>query len=406
METETKKCEVTIWKQHHRDADWWAMQCEEKEPFNSLVKQIEGRRWSATHQAWLIPQGKKLKDEIKLALFETYEVNILDHKPIDNSHLEKKPNSNGPVRKPQKEFKKADFKDGKQVRPRFSTENQKAMAAYQRELVLKGFSPNTQKTYTAEFAAYLVVLKGMPAEGMNPDRIKDYLYYCAQYLKLSEATLHSRINALKFYYEQVLGREKFFWEVPRPKKKVLLPKVISEEKILEGIEKLENLKHKTLIMTAYSAGLRVSEVVGLRIEDIQSDRMQILIQQSKGKKDRMVPLSKALLHILREYYKNFRPKNWLFEGQNHQMHLSTRTAQAIFNHVFKKLGLPKGTSFHALRHSYATHLVENGIDVTFVQRLLGHQDVRTTMRYTHVSKVKLSEIESPLDRILRDKKGK
>jgi site-specific recombinase XerD len=159
-------------------------------------------------------------------------------------------------------------------------------------------------------------------------------------------------------------------------------------------------------MAAYSAGLRVSEVVSLRIEDIQSDRMQIFIQQAKGKKDRMVPLSKVLLEILRAYYKSYKPKHWLFEGEKPGTHLSGRTAQTVFNEVFRKLGLSKGTSFHALRHSYATHLVESGIDVTFIQRLLGHQDVRTTMRYTHVSNIKLHEIESPLDRILRIKNKK
>jgi site-specific recombinase XerD len=209
------------------------------------------------------------------------------------------------------------------------------------------------------------------------------------------------MNALKFYYEQVLHRERFFFDIPRPKKRIQLPKVISEEKILMGIEKLKNLKHRVLIMAAYSAGLRVSEVVNLKITDIQSDRMQILIRQSKGKKDRMVPLSKALLEALRIYFKQYKPIDWLFEGQFPGTSISTRTAQAVFNQVYKSLGLPKGITFHSLRHSYATHLVENGIDVTFVQHLLGHNDVRTTLRYTHVSQKKINNIESPLDRALR-----
>ena len=150
----------------------------------------------------------------------------------------------------------------------------------------------------------------------------------------------------------------------------------------------------------------MSEVVNLKITDIQSDRMQILIRQSKGKKDRMVPLSKAVFDALRIYFKQYKPKDWLFEGQFPGTSISTRTAQAVFNQVYKSLGLPKGTTFHSLRHSYATHLVENGIDVTFVQHLLGHNDVRTTFRYTHVSQKKINNIESPLDRALRLKNEK
>ncbi len=297
-------------------------------------------------------------------------------------------------------------KPGQEQTPRLSAENQKAMEAYHKELVLKGYSTQTLRTYEQEFQQFLATLRHTPAEGLTSERVKDYLFYCLTKLKLSEATIHSRMNALKFYYEQVLHRERFFFDIPRPKKRIQLPKVISEEKILMGIEKLKNLKHRVLIMAAYSAGMRVSEVVNLKITDIQSDRMQILIRQSKGKKDRMVPLSKALLEALRIYFKQYKPKDWLFEGQFPGTSISTRTAQAVFNQVYKSLGLPKGITFHSLRHSYATHLVENGIDVTFVQHLLGHNDVRTTLRYTHVSQKKINNIESPLDRALRLKNEK
>lgn len=167
------------------------------------------------------------------------------------------------------------------------------------------------------------------------------------------------MNALKFFYEQVLSREKFFWEIPRPKKPYILPKVISEQKILKGLQSIDNLKHKAILFTAYSAGLRVSEVVRIKIADIDSDRMQIRIEAAKGKKDRMVTLAEATLAVLRVYYEQYKPKKYLFEGQNGEEHYSPRSAQQVFNQQFGRIGLPKYFSFHSLRHSYATHLLEN-----------------------------------------------
>jgi site-specific recombinase XerD len=210
---------------------------------------------------------------------------------------------------------------------------------------------------------------------------------------------------LKFYFEQVLGREKFFYDIPRPKKVQKLPKVISEEKILEGLLAVQNLKHKTLLLLAYSAGLRVSEVVSLRVTDINSDRMQININHAKGKKDRVVTLSKGLLPILRAYYLQYKPGSWLFEGSVPGEHYSIRSAQQVFKDAYKQLGLPPQCSFHSLRHSYATHLLESGTDISYIQKLLGHNDIKTTLRYARVSNKEIGQIESPLDRVLR-KKGR
>jgi integrase/recombinase XerD len=172
---------------------------------------------------------------------------------------------------------------------------------------------------------------------------------------------------------------------------------------LIGLLNIENLKHKALLFTAYSAGLRVSEVVSLKVTDIDSDRMQIRIEAAKGKKDRVVTLAKATLQILREYAREYRPKYYLFEGQNPNERYSTRSAHQVFNNTFKQMGLPKTISFHSLRHSYATHLLENGTDIKYIQELLGHNDIRTTLRYTHVSRKELGKIESPIDQILRKK---
>jgi len=208
---------------------------------------------------------------------------------------------------------------------------------------------------------------------------------------------------VKFYYEQVLGRDKFFWEIPRPKRPLLLPKVISEEKILEGLLGVKNLKHRTILLLAYSAGLRVSEAVSIKITNVNSDRMQIFVEDAKGKKDRMVTLSSTILVLLRAYYKIYKPKEWLFEGQHKEEHYCTRSAQKIFKDAYKRMNLPAKCSFHSLRHSFATHLLENGTDIVYIQKLLGHNDIKTTLRYTHVTNRDASKVESPLDKIMRKK---
>lgn len=186
---------------------------------------------------------------------------------------------------------------------------------------------------------------------------------------------------------------------PGPKKPVKLPVVLAEEEIISLIQKTPNLKHRALLMTSYSAGLRVSELVSLRIKDIDSKRMMILIQQGKGKKDRMVPLSKKLLETLREYFRQYKPKEYLFESEQNKAPYSTRSAQLILRDAKRKAGIMKGGSIHTLRHSFATHLLEAGTDVRYIQAFLGHNNLKTTMRYTHVSRFKIETLQSPLDKL-------
>ena len=279
--------------------------------------------------------------------------------------------------------------------------NQQATTQMIQQLQLKGYSPSTIRCYVNELIQFLAALKNTPAESLTTERVKNYLQYCLVEIKLKEATLHSRLNALKFYYEQVLGKEKFFFEIPRPKKALQLPKVISEEKIIDGLMAVQNSKHRCLLLLAYSAGMRVSEVVSLQITDINSDRMQIHIKSAKGKKDRMVTLSTTILGLLRKYYLLYKPTTWLFDGQYPGEHISSRCAQQVFKDAYKKLGLPPNCSFHSLRHSFATHLLENGTDITYIQKLLGHNDIKTTLIYTKVSNRDSSKIESPLDKIAR-----
>ena len=234
---------------------------------------------------------------------------------------------------------------------------------------------------------------------VKPEHLKRYLVYCYEKLGLKENTLHSRINAMKFYYEQVLKREKFFWEIPRPKKQQLLPRFFSQNDLVSIIKATGNIKHKVMLMLCYSAGLRVSEVVSMKTRNIDESRMSILIEQAKGKKDRMVTLSPVLLVMLRKYINEYQPdpKGYLFAGQWKEEPYSSRSLQLVLAAAKKKAGVLKPGSVHALRHSFATHLLDKGTDVTIIMKLLGHNDIKTTLRYLHVTNRDILQIVSPLD---------
>jgi integrase/recombinase XerD len=204
---------------------------------------------------------------------------------------------------------------------------------------------------------------------------------------------------VKFYYEQVLKRDKFFWEIPRPKKQLILPKVLGEDELARLFNALQNLKHKAMLFTAYSAGLRVSEIAALKIKNIDSGRMQLFIENAKGKKDRYVSLSPVLLDILRVYVANYkpRPKEYLFESEQTGKAYPTRSIQRIFQLAKEKARISKSVGIHSLRHSFATHLLEKGTDIRYIKDLLGHFNIKTTERYLHVTNQQLVNIISPLD---------
>lgn len=274
--------------------------------------------------------------------------------------------------------------------------NQPAMERYIETLQLKAYSQKTIITYRNEFAQLLQILKNNDVNELNADRLRSYFLYCTNELKLSENTLHSRINAVKFYFEKVLKQDKMFFDIPRPKKPSILPKNISTRDIKKLFEVTTNLKHNTMLKLCYGMGLRVSEIINLKITDIDSGNMQVLIEKSKGKKDRYVNLPQTILEQLRNYYKEFKPKKYLFEGQYGDKY-SIRSTQQVFKNAMKKAKINKAIGIHGLRHSFATHLLENGTDIKFIQELLGHNDIKTTLRYTHVSEKSLKKIKSPLD---------
>jgi len=377
METITLKVFV------HNKFECIGIFCEQNATVNNILKSKAGARWSSTHRCWYVPCTKK-----------NYEVlaSVISGNAILKTESLKK------------------YLENKKTKPNklitskaaLNKENKEALQQFHQQLILKGYSTSTIRTYTNEFVQFLNTINKVPASQFSTARIKDYLQYCFEKLNLSENTLHSRMNALKFYYEQVLKKEKFFWEIPRPKKEDQLPKVLGENEIGRMFNAINNIKHKAILFTAYSAGLRVSEVVNLKIKDVDSDRMQLFIEKSKGKKDRYVGLGVLLLDVLRAYLKSCKPmpKKYVFEnplmaGEPY----SIRSAQKIFQNAKEKALINKEVGIHSLRHSFATHLLEKGIDIRYIKDLLGHLSIKTTEKYLHVKKETLINIPNVLDEL-------
>lgn len=276
--------------------------------------------------------------------------------------------------------------------------NQRAMQRYLEHLTLKAYSSNTVRTYKNEFYQLLKILGNTDANELTHERLRDYFLYCINTLKLKENTLHSRINAVKYYYEQVLNQENFLFDIPRPKKPDILPRVLSIEDIRRLFEFTVNLKHNTMLKLCYGMGLRVSEIVNLKVSHIDSKTMQAFIERGKGKKDRYVNLPHSILEQLRHYYTVYKPQEYLFEGQFGGKY-SIRTIQQVFKDALERAKIRNVGGIHALRHSFATHLLESGTDIRFIQELLGHNSIKTTLRYTHVGRQNINQIKSPLDKL-------
>lgn len=272
-----------------------------------------------------------------------------------------------------------------------------AVSDLERQIDLKGYSKATKRNYSYAFRSFVCYFSAVSPAAITRTQIEDYLLYLSREAGYSESAVHTAMNAIKFYYEAVLRRPKEWFQIYRPKKPLQNPRFFNKEEVAAILNHTANLKHKTMLMLCYSAGLRVSEAVGLRVRQIDSRRMCLYIEGAKGKKDRVARLSPTLLVMLREYYRKYRPKEYLFEGFRKGEPYSTRSLQRVLEAAKEKAGILKPGSIHALRHSFATHLLDKGTDVVMIQKLLGHNDIKTTLRYLHVTNRDLMDIQSPLD---------
>ncbi|MGM0509019.1 MAG: site-specific tyrosine recombinase/integron integrase, partial [Fusobacteriota bacterium] len=314
------------------------------------IKSIPGRRWSPTKKCWHIPDNKK---SLKLV------------NKIFNEDTNKKTNS--------------------------------YIKKFQKTLKVQRYSPKTIKAYSGHLTRFLSYTKKSNYDKITNNDVKSYLEYVVINKKRSDSYQNQVINAIKGFYKRILNRQIDVKKIKRPRRSKKLPTVLSKKEVKKLINSVKNLKHKTIISLIYSGGLRISEVVNLKIRDIDSDKMIINIRGGKGKKDRIVGLSNNLLELLREYYKQYSPSKYLFNGQGEKNKYSTRSIQKFFKKYKNKAGIKKKATVHTLRHSYATHLLESGVDLRVIQELLGHKSSKTTEIYTHVSNKLIKKVVNPLD---------
>jgi integrase/recombinase XerD len=266
------------------------------------------------------------------------------------------------------------------------------------ELQLRGITPRTQTAYLREVANLENYFNKSP-EGLGEEEVKEYLVHLLEDRGLSSGTYKYYAAGIKFLYRTTLNREEVVEKIKYPKAKIKLPVVLDLSEVRALLSVMENLKHRALLTITYSAGLRVGETAHLKVPDIDSKRMMVRVQQGKGGKDRYTILSKTALECLREYWRAYRPKDWLFEGQKEGSHICYTSIRNIFVEAKERAGITKPVGPHSLRHAFATHLIEAGTSLHHVQLLLGHKSPKTTTVYLHVSKMNLAQVSSPLDSI-------
>jgi integrase/recombinase XerD len=275
---------------------------------------------------------------------------------------------------------------------------QEALQLMVRKLTLRGYSSSTVKTYIEQFKLFLRFYPNYLPQDLDEPEITNYLLYLIDKKKISKSTQNQAINAIKFYYEKVLGQDRKVYYLERPLKEKKLPLVLNQEEIISIFGAVNNIKHSAMLMLIYSAGLRRSELINLRIGDLDMERQVVFIRGGKGRKDRQSLLAKNLQPLIERYIKEYRPRTWLFEGERGTQY-SESSLQKVFKQAVEKAGITKKAHLHSLRHSFATHLLESGASTRFIQVLLGHESPKTTEIYTQVTTFSLSKIQSPLDQL-------
>ena len=265
------------------------------------------------------------------------------------------------------------------------------------DMTIRNMSPNTKNIYISAVARFSAYHRRSPDQ-LGLEDIRDYhLHLVSRNLK--PTTINPIMGALRFFYGKTLGQKDIVDEIPYARRADTLPAVLSREEVERFLKTVRNLKMRTAFITIYAAGLRVSELVALTSRDIDSTRMVIAVRHGKGGKDRYVMLSEQLLGILRDYWKRTKPTHWLFPGPDPLQPVTTRSLQRVFHDAAEAAGLDKNVTVHTLRHSFATHLLEQKVDIRVIQGLLGHRNINSTTRYTRVAVDTIRQIQSPLEQL-------
>jgi integrase/recombinase XerD len=336
----------------HKGENRIAVYFEKNQDLIARIKQIEGARWSQQKTVWHLPDTIENRERFKI-------------EPLKNSL----PSAEGIIQ----------------------------IEKFKQWLRSKRYSESTISTYSEALKSFLIFYREKSVVEINNE---DVIIYNNEYIlknNLSASYQNQTVNSIKLFFITIIGTKIDIDKIHRPKRAKLLPNVLSKEEVKLILNAHSNIKHKTMLSLIYSCGLRRGELLNLKPNNIDSKRGIVIIRQSKGKKDRIVPLSPKILEMLRDYYVISKPKTWLFEGQNVGEHYSEQSLQSVLKQALQKVGNTKPVTLHWLRHSYATHLLENGTDLRYIQELLGHNSSKTTEIYTHVSTKSIQQIKSPFD---------
>lgn len=323
------------------------------------IKTIPGRRWHAEQKHWTVPATTGVVERL-VSLFagDKVELDPALHRDWDTI--------------------------------------ERILTAVENELTLRRYSPRTHQAYLGHLRRFLNHF-GRAAETLTGNELKAY-FLDLVHSGVSHSYQNQAVSAVKFLYRHVLQRPEVLTNLPRPvRKKKSLPAVLNRSEVRRLFQAVDNLKHRAVLLLIYAGGLRVSEAAQLKVSDVDGERRRVFIRSGKGNKDRYTIIGDAALEALRDYWRVYRPNDWLFPGTRPDVHISPRTIQTVFKRARDAVGIHKDATVHTLRHSFATHLLEDGVDLRYIQELLGHEDIRTTQRYTHVSNRDIGRIRSPLD---------
>jgi integrase/recombinase XerD len=353
---------------NHRGADCIVITGKASHHMSQLIKSFPGSRYSRTYGSYYILNQRELIQNLKHRLTEA-GVQVLDE--VDK--IKVTPPKNTPPY--------IDLPEG-----------------FDELLIKMRYSEATRENYNAQFRNFLTWMSPKSLEYINDETIHKYLLYLVKERKVSLSTQNQAINAIKFYLEHLNKGERKVYYLERPRKEWKLPVVLSEDEVAALLKYTINVKHHCLVMLLYSAGLRISELLNLRWTDIDRDRHVIHVRSGKGGKDRITLLSAVAFKNITAYLEIYNPSNWLFEGPDGKPY-SPRSVNQIIKRSCAKANIAKRVSAHTLRHSFATHLLEHGTDLRYIQSLLGHESSKTTERYTHITRKGFDQLVSPLDRI-------
>lgn len=379
-----------------QDERWLTLSFRYNDEIIQKIKLINGRKWDPEQKMWLIPYTFSACEQllsviginkIKVEITLKEECFVLEH---CNTFISRKSQL-------QREASKVSHTVDIMLQERQRTEQKKLqLMDLQQELTLRGYSNKTIKVYCGHVARFLTFIETQSEESKRINMlVRAYSLHLIEQDR-SHSFVNQAISACKFFAMHVL-QQKDATSYIRPKTEKKLPQVLSLEEIKHIFSKIENEKHRAILMITYSSGLRVSEVVRVKLEDFDLDRKLLRIRQAKGRKDRYTVIADTAWQAIEEYLLTYKPTAWLFPGQQGKGHITERTVQKVFEQVLEKANIQKQVSLHTLRHSFATHLLEGGIDIRYIQELLGHQNISTTQRYTHVTNIAARSIKSPLD---------